>query len=108
MVEIPSFQQYFGLDEITFESSKIEYTNLTQVIMEKKPIKKAADKSITVIYFAFTTLSTVGFGDYYPYSEVERLLGAFMLLFGVAIFSLFMGVFIEIIDKYRAVNADLD
>ena len=76
--------------------------------MIKTPLVSASDKSISVIYFAFTTLSTVGFGDYYPYSDVERLFGAFLLLFGVAIFSLFMGVFIEIIDKYKAVNADLD
>ena len=76
--------------------------------MEVIPKKTSAEKAIIVIYFAFTTLSTVGFGDYFPYSEVERLVGAFLLLFGVAIFSLFMGVFIEIIDKYREVNADLE
>lgn len=42
-------------------------------------------------YFALTTLSTIGFGDFYPVSDYERLVGAFMLLFGVAIFSIFMG-----------------
>lgn len=42
-------------------------------------------------YFALTTLSTIGFGDLYPVADYERLVGAFMLLFGVAIFSLFMG-----------------
>lgn len=98
----------FGLDEISYPSQKMEEYNITVVTLEKTPSLSASDKSIKVIYFAFTTLSTVGFGDLYPYSEVERLVGAFLLLFGVAIFSLFMGVFIEIIDKYRAVNADLD
>jgi len=71
-------------------------------------LKTPKEKAIIVTYFAFTTLSTVGFGDYYPKSEVERLVGAFLLLFGVAIFSLFMGVFIEMIDKYKAVNAELE
>lgn len=71
-------------------------------------MKTPKEKAIIVTYFAFTTLSTVGFGDYYPKSEVERLVGAFLLLFGVAIFSLFMGVFIEMIDKYKAVNAELE
>ena len=66
------------------------------------------EKAIIVTYFAFTTLSTVGFGDYYPSSEVERLVGAFLLLFGVAVFSLFMGVFIEMIDKYKEVNSELE
>lgn len=60
------------------------------------------------MYFAFTTLSTVGFGDYYPKGDVERLVGGFVMLFGVAIFSYIMGKFIEILEKYQALNADLD
>jgi len=32
-----------------------------------------------------TTLSTIGFGDYYPISNSERLVGSLFLLFGVAI-----------------------
>ena len=71
-------------------------------------IRPPWEKGLICVYFAFTTLSTVGFGDYYPYSEVEMLVGSFMLLFGVAIFSLFMGVFIEMIDKFKEVNAELD
>ena len=39
------------------------------------------------MYFAFTSLSTVGFGDYYPVSDLERLVGSFVLLAGVAMFS---------------------
>lgn len=83
-------------------------SNLTLLKSEEIEVKTPAEKAIIVTYFAFTTLSTVGFGDYYPCSEVERLVGAFLLLFGVAIFSLFMGVFIEMIDKYKIVNAELE
>lgn len=46
-------------------------------------------RSLTAMYFSFTTLSTVGFGDLYPVSDIERLSGAFVLLFGVATFSYF-------------------
>lgn len=53
------------------------------------------------MYFAFTTLSTVGFGDYYPQSDVERLLGSFILLIGVAIFSYCMGELLAMIDKIK-------
>jgi hypothetical protein len=52
---------------------------------------------IIMFYFAFTSLSTVGFGDYHPRGDMERLMGAFILLGGVAIFSLIMGNFIEIL-----------
>ena len=83
-------------------------TNLTIIHETQTDLKTPIEKGIIVTYFAFTTLSTVGFGDYYPSSEAERLLGAFLLLFGVAIFSLFMGTFIEMIDKYKAVNAELE
>jgi len=42
---------------------------------------------ITFLYFSFTTLSTVGFGDYHPRTNIERLLGAFILIVGVTITS---------------------
>ena len=61
-----------------------------------------------MVYYAFTSLSTVGFGDYHPKSNFERVICAAILLFGVAIFSYMMGIFIEILDKYQHLNADLD
>jgi hypothetical protein len=43
-----------------------------------------------MLYFAFTSLSTVGLGDYHPRSNAERIVGAFMMLFGAMITSLVM------------------
>lgn len=45
---------------------------------------------ITMFYFAFTSLSTVGLGDYHPRSDVERFVGALSLLAGVTITSYVM------------------
>lgn len=59
-----------------------------------------------VLYFAFTTLSTVGFGDYSPKSESERLIASFILLIGVACFSYIMTQFIEILMDYQNVSRD--
>ena len=53
--------------------------------------------SLITTYFAFTSLSTVGFGDFHPRSNNERLICALILLFGVAIFSMIMGDFIDIL-----------
>jgi len=53
---------------------------------------------IKINYFSFTTLSTVGFGDFDPRSNVERLYMAFGMLLGVAIFSAILGKFIEMLD----------
>ena len=51
-----------------------------------------------MVYFAFTSLSTVGFGDFCPRGDVERILGSMLLLFGVAIFSYIMSKFIAMIE----------
>lgn len=64
--------------------------------------------SITFMYFSFTTLTTVGFGDLSPQTEYERLFGAFLLLFGVAIFSYCMGIFIEILDSFINFNSSIE
>jgi hypothetical protein len=68
----------------------------------------AFENSVIGLYFGFTTLSTVGFGDYAPRSNVERLVGAFILLSGVAMFSYLMGNFIDILGAYQDLNRDLD
>lgn len=73
--------------------------------MEEQDDKR---KAIIVMYYAFTSLSTVGFGDFSPRSDFERILCAIILLFGVAIFSYIMGNFINILDQYQNLNSDLD
>ena len=65
------------------------------------------EKTIIVMYFAFTTLSTVGFGDFTPRSNAERLVFTFVLLGGVAIFSYIMGVFMDIIQSMLGLAADI-
>jgi potassium voltage-gated channel Eag-related subfamily H protein 8 len=46
-------------------------------------------------------LSTVGYGDYFPISNIERILAVIIMLGGVAFFSYIMGNFIEIITNYE-------
>ena len=64
--------------------------------------------SIILTYFAFTTLSTVGFGDYVPRSDDERVVGSIIMLFGVMIFSTIMGGFIDLITEFKHYNKDLN
>ena len=53
--------------------------------------EKSSWENLTiVVYFMFTTLSTVGFGDFNPKSEIERVIMTFILLVGVATFSYIM------------------
>jgi len=50
------------------------------------------------MYFAMTSLGTIGFGDRRPISDIERMFCIFILYFGVAIFSYMMGIFIGILS----------
>jgi len=59
------------------------------------------EKIVQLMYFAFTSLSTVGFGDFHPKSDFERAMCAFILLFGVAVFSYIMGIFIDILNSIQ-------
>lgn len=70
--------------------------------------KSNAENAIIVTYWAFTTLSTVGFGDFHPRSNAERALCAFILLFGVTMFSYIMGNYIEILESMKKLDSDFD
>ena len=67
-----------------------------------------AHQAISVMYFSFTSLSTVGFGDFYPVSNIERVSGAIILLFGVACFSYIMGELINAINEHKAYYEEID
>lgn len=66
------------------------------------------ERALGILYFLFTTLSTVGFGDFHPINEVEAAFTAGVLLAGVSIFSFVMGSFIEISDAALSMNDDFD
>lgn len=52
-------------------------------------------------YFALATLSTVGYGDFFPISNTERVMAVIVMLGGVAFFSYIMGSFIEILSTEK-------
>jgi hypothetical protein len=80
-----------------------EFLNMFGVV-EMNP----AHMAVSMMYFSFTSLSTVGFGDYYPVSNIERVTGAIILLFGVACFSYIMGELINAITEHKAYYEELD
>ena len=79
-------------------SSPGDYTFYNEYNLEEKT---PSENLVIVLYFAFTTLSTVGFGDFNPKSESERIITTFILLIGVACFSYIMGQFIEILMHFQ-------
>lgn len=57
------------------------------------------EKMVTSCYFIITTLSTCGFGDYYPLNNFEKIMGIILMIIGVAFFSNFVGTFINLADS---------
>ena len=65
-------------------------------------------QTVALIYFAYTSLSTVGLGDFHPRSNIERLIGAFVLLFGVALTSYIMDSLSMMLRKMQDVNKNFE
>ena len=58
-------------------------------------------KIIVFMYFTMTTLTSVGYGDYYARTNVERIYMILVELIGVSFYSFIMGSFIELVGSYE-------
>ena len=63
---------------------------------------------VSLIYYSFTTLSTVGFGDYHPRRNSERIIGAFLMLFGASITSFIMDGLSTMMKKFYELNKNYE
>ena len=66
------------------------------------------EELLLINYFSFTTLSTVGFGDFNPKSNLERLYMSFGMLLGVAIFSSILSNFMDILEVTKSFQNDIE
>lgn len=62
------------------------------------------ERLITCMYYALTTLSTVGYGDFYPNSIAEKIVGSILQIFGVTFFSILMNNFIDVVLSMKSSN----
>lgn len=82
------FTSRFSFDE--FYITKFGFSEKMNDIRKHNHYKIA----ISQTYFAFTSLATIGFGDFHPRSDYERIMGSVILLLGVSMFSYMMSKFI--------------
>ena len=66
------------------------------------------DQTLIFIYYGLTTLATIGFGDYSPISDLEKVLGMGLFLIGSIVFAFLMGVFIKLIKKFLNLDIEFD
>lgn len=81
---VETFPTMFGILPENAVDEKVEYGTAYNVIK--------------LMYFSYTTLSTVGFGDLTPRSDYERLICCAILIGGVAAFGFILNILMEIID----------
>jgi potassium voltage-gated channel Eag-related subfamily H protein 8 len=60
----------------------------------------ADEKMILSLYYALTTLSTVGYGDVVPIHYYEKIFGVAIMILGIAFFSYIMGNFNDVLINY--------
>jgi hypothetical protein len=75
-----------------FYSGPVENNFKTHFLNSDDPenTQKPIQLMVKCFYFAITTLSTIGYGDFHPVSVLEKVAVSPILLFGVAIFSFIM------------------
>jgi len=59
---------------------------------------------VKLTYFSFTTLTTIGLGDFHPKGDVERVLCTYYMLFGVMLFSFISTNYIIVLTRLRYYN----
>lgn len=65
-------------------------------------------KALLLMYFALTTLSTVGFGDFHPKSDIGRMVFCVIMVVGVLIFGLIMGELLKISNQFNELDKVLE
>ena len=60
------------------------------------------------MYYASTTVTTIGFGDFHPKSSYERVLTSIIMMSGVACFTFIMDNFMEIVNTFLAFNKPIE
>jgi voltage-gated potassium channel len=59
------------------------------------------DNPFNGFWWVMTTVTTVGYGDYYPHTVAGKCLGVFLYLFGIGFISIVIGKIIDFIFMYK-------
>ena len=91
----------FDFDGDTFVKSSFKNYDPYKPASEVQEVDSQVFRLVTVCYFSITTLSTVGYGDLRPKSNLEMIFVIVFMLLGVGYFSYIMSSFIEIIQTFN-------
>ena len=61
---------------------------------------------LTALYYAFVTVTTVGYGDILPVNDTERGFSIVMMFFGTAVFAFILGEMQSLVNKRRSTEVE--
>ena len=100
------FFHYFSVDDwrTSEENAQIADGTLTPWLREyfddaDPTAKDVVDRYIASMYWAFTTMTTVGYGDISAVTRVERVIAIFGMIIGGFVFSAIIGTMAEVMGK---------
>ena len=85
------------------EEDQVNFVNYFK-LDEMKPF----ERQIALLYYSFTTLSQVGFGDFYPVNNEERIMCAIYMFLGVTIYSFIGNNFAKMIENLKNFEKDFE
>ena len=87
-------------------SGEYTFLNCPDLPHELGDMQEGTSRVVITTYYALTTLSVVGFGDWVPVNNGERVFCVFILLLGVNIFSYAVSELRGMIGKIINLDAD--
>lgn len=81
---------------LTFAGNLIVFIAAYIFLVLEASSNELVNKYIDAVWWAFTTVTTVGFGDIVPITFWGRVLGIILMLIGTALFATYISLFAEV------------
>ena len=75
---------------------------VTWIVFAKVADKSTFDKYVAALYWAFTTMTTVGYGDIYPFTVNEKVFAMFTMILACGIFAYTVGSIGSLVSKQNS------
>ena len=82
--------------------------NTWLTLLNKDDIKSAVDVWIASSSWSLTTVATVGYGDIFPLTAIEKIFGIFAMIISCAIFSYIVGSLATLFDRNDQIVAEIE